>query len=262
MPCEQVRFSISSGGIAAITLDDPASKNALSNPVIEELAHLFHRCEYDPQVKMVLLRGANGAFSSGGNIRTLKEQIDRRSWDRGALGHLCDAGRRLKDLSKPTVCVIEGTTAGAGVSLAMACDFSIAARGCKFTCAFINLALVPDTGGTELLVRTAGVCRAKRLLLTGEVFTAEEAEQWGIITWAVPAEELPDRVEALCGKLCRTSPAAYQKIKTLINRCAYPDFDANLLGEAEYQYQSLRSADHQEGVSAFLEKRAPKFHRD
>lgn len=262
MSCEQVRFSISTDGTATITLDDPASRNALSNPVIEELARLFHRCEYDARVKLVLLRGGNGAFSSGGNIHTLKEQIDQRSWDREALGHLCDAARRLKDFSKPTVCVIEGTTAGAGVSLAMACDFSIAVQGCKFTCAFINLALVPDTGGTELLVRTAGVCRAKRLLLTGEVFTAEEAEQWGIITWAVSPEELADKVEALCKKLCRTSPAAYQKIKALINRCAYPDFDANLLGEAEYQYQSLLSADHREGVSAFLEKRAPIFHRD
>lgn len=261
MACDQVRFSISPAGIAAITLDDPASKNALSNPVIEELARIFFLCEQDESVKLVLLRGAGGAFSSGGNIRTLKEQIDRRAWDKGTLAHLCDAARRLKDLSKPTVCVIEGTAAGAGVGLAMACDFSIAVQGSKFTCAFINLALVPDAGSTELLVRTAGVCRAKELLLLGGVFTAEEAARWGVISWAVPKEALEERVDALCKKLLAASSTAYGRIKTLVNRCAYPDFDGNLLGEAEYQYASLISDDHKEGVCAFLEKRTPDFSR-
>lgn len=259
MSCDQVRFSVSAEGVATITLDDPISRNALSNSVIEELARLFHLCEYDSCVKLVILRGANGTFSSGGNIRTLKEQIDNHSWDRGALGHLCDAGRRLKDLSKPTVCVIDGPVAGAGISLAMACDFSIAAETTKFTFAFINLALVPDTGASELLVRTAGVCKAKELLLTDAVFSAEDAAKWQLITWALPPEDVEQRLEKLVKKLLNTSPAAYRRIKTLINQCAYPQYDATLSREAEYQYDAFLSEDHREGVNAFLEKRIPKF---
>lgn len=259
MACDQVRLTVDADGLATITLDDPQSKNALSNDVIKELDRVFQYCEYADEVKMVMLRGANGAFSSGGNIRTLKEQIDKQSWDRSAVGQLCDAGRQLKDMTKPTICVIEGTTAGAGVSLAMLCDFSIAAEDAKFTCAFINLALVPDTGCTELLIRTAGVCKAKELLLTGGVFTAKEAQQWGVITWAVPREELEERVAKLVKKLRMTSPAAYRRVKTLINRSAYPNFDANLLGEGEYQYDALLSEDHKEGVNAFLEKRPPNY---
>lgn len=260
MACQQVKFHVENG-IGTILLDDPDSKNALSPDVIEELARLFAVCEYDEEVHIVVLRGAGGTFSSGGNIRSLKEQIVNHSFKRDSLGNLGDAARRLKDLSKPTICVVEGAAAGAGVSLAMNCDFSIASEKAKFTCAFVNLALVPDTGGTELLVKTAGVNKAKELLLGGGLFTAKEAQDWGVITWAVEEDKVEQKLNELIDKLLHTSPEAYRRIKTLIHRCAYPNFDAGLAGETEYQYESCISEDHKEGVFAFLEKRKPDFHK-
>ncbi|MGI6404776.1 MAG: enoyl-CoA hydratase/isomerase family protein [Oscillospiraceae bacterium] len=258
MDCKQIGFQIKDR-LATIILDDKESANALSEDVISELAAVLERCEFDDAVGAVLIRGANNTFCSGGNIRAMQQQAQTGSYSRLALGRLGDAAMRLKNMSKPTICAIEGACAGAGMSLAMACDFSIAREDAKFTFAFINLALVPDMGGTALLVKSAGVNKAKELMLGGGVFLGTEAAQWGIITKAVPADRFEEQVEKTCQKLLATAPVAYSRIKTMINRCAFPGFDAGLQNEMEYQYASYFSKDHVEGVNAFLEKRRPKF---
>lgn len=245
--------------LATVELDNPKSANALSDGVISDLAAVFELCEFDDNVGAVLVRGANNNFCSGGDIRTLKEQAATGSYSRLSLGRLGDAALRLKNMGKPTICAIEGACAGAGVSLAMACDFSIATLDSKFSFAFINLALVPDMGGTAQLIKTAGLNKAKELLLGGGVFSGKQAQDWGIITSAVSKEEFHEAVEKLCKKLLATAPTAYRRIKNMINRCAFPGYEASLQQEMEYQYASYFTDDHVEGINAFLEKRRANF---
>lgn len=247
------------GRLSVLTLDDKNSANALSNEVIADLATAMEFCEYDEGIGAILIEGANDTFCSGGDIRALKEQADNNAFSRLPLGRLGDAAIRLKNMSKPTICAIQGACAGAGVSLAMTCDFSIAKENAKFTFAFVNLALVPDMGATALLVKSTGVNKAKELLLGGGVFSGKEAADWGIVTKAVPEAEWLAEVEATCKKMLAAPHAAYARIKTMINRCTFPGYDAELCNEAEYQYASYRSADHVEGINAFIEKRQPRF---
>lgn len=256
---DKVRLVIEDDGTGIITLDDPKNKNALSDPVIEQLHKAVHECEYNDKIKIVILRGENGALSAGGDIGSLKAKIDANAFEREHLGLLCDIARGLKDMSKPTMSIADGIVAGAGISLCTVCDISIVTETSTFASGFTGLGLVPDAGGTELIIKNAGVARAKEIFMTGRVFSGKEAADWNIVTMAVPKEQFEETVAKMRKKLLSLSPTSFRKIKTMINRVAYPDFDQTLLVEGEYQYASMFTEDHKEGVNAFLEKRKANF---
>jgi 2-(1,2-epoxy-1,2-dihydrophenyl)acetyl-CoA isomerase len=248
-------------GIGLITLNDPENRNIISGVIVDELEQCLDACAENPDVRVIVLKGAGKAFSAGGNINRMKERIDAGRYAEYGTGirKLSRIVVRLRNIRKPIIAAIHGAAAGGGLNLALACDFRIAADDTKFVFAFVNIGLVPDVGGPLPLVRIAGVARATELLMTGRRFTAREASDWGLINEAVPLEELEEATMKLAAKLSQGPTLSYGCIKAMINRVAFSGLELELDNEAEYQVLCAGSEDHKEGVNAFLEKRIPVF---
>lgn len=263
---EQLVLYESNEGIGTILLNDPAKLNAFSQPLASALAEALETAWHDSSVRAVVIRGAGGNFSAGGDLKSMKARVD--CYHRGIepdsdvsknmrkLGRIVQIVRRM---NKPVIAWLEGAVAGGGLSLAMACDFSIADEACKFVFAFTNIALAPDMGSSLLLCRRTGVPRAAELLMTGSRFSGRQAADWGIITEAVTAEALEERVHSLARKLSKGPTRSYVAVKEAINHVAYGSLDEVLEAEAITQSSLARSEDHMEAVTAFLEKRPALF---
>jgi 2-(1,2-epoxy-1,2-dihydrophenyl)acetyl-CoA isomerase len=167
--------------------------------------------------------------------------------------------RRLQALPKPVIARVRGIAAGAGANLALACDLVVAGRSASFLQAFVNIGLVPDSGGTWLLPRTVGSARAMGLAMLGEKLPAERAEQWGLIWKCVDDERLDAEVDALAVRLAGMPTRALAAIKQSIRHAATATLDAQLDLERDLQTRLGASHDYAEGVDAFLNKRAPRF---
>ena len=247
-------------GVARLTLNRPDKLNSFTRVMHAELAEAIGMIERDTSVRAVLLQGAGRAFCAGQDLADL-------SFDPKApteLGELIDTTfnplvRRLQALPKPVVARIQGVAAGAGANLALACDLVIAARSASFLQAFVNIGLVPDSGGTWFLPRTVGTARAMGLAMLGEKLPAEKAEQWGLIWKCVDDERLDAEVDVLTARLAVMPTAALAGIKHAIREAATQTLDAQLDLERDLQRRMGASHDYNEGVSAFLAKRAPRF---
>ena len=247
-------------GVARLTLNRPDKLNSFTRVMHAELAEAIGMIERDTSVRAVLLQGAGRAFCAGQDLADL-------SFDPKApteLGELIDTTfnplvRRLQALPKPVVARIQGVAAGAGANLALACDLVIAARSASFLQAFVNIGLVPDSGGTWFLPRTVGTARAMGLAMLGEKLPAEKAEQWGLIWKCVDDERLDAEVDALTARLAVMPTAALAGIKHAIREAATQTLDAQLDLERDLQRRMGASHDYNEGVAAFLAKRAPRF---
>lgn len=262
---EFIQISVENG-VGRILLNDPPKRNALSQPMARELNEALEAFRFDPAVRVVLLRGANGYFCAGGDVQGMKRRVDafaqglRPETDtRANMANLNRLVLTIRQMEKPVVSWIEGACAGGGVSLAMASDFSIAEEGCKMTCAFTGVGLAPDMGSTLLMTCRVGPARATDLFMTGRRFTAEDAEQWNLITRAVPADELEAAVEKQVAQLAAGPTCSYAEIKAAINRIVYPDLYQVMASEADCAERLTHTADHAEAVNAFLEKRRPVF---
>lgn len=263
---EQLVLYEKKAGIGTIILHDPAKMNAFSQPLASALAEALEDMWYDASVRTVVIRGAGGNFSAGGDLKGMKARVD--SYRQG-IEPVSDVGKNMRNLSrvvqivrrmnKPVIAWLEGAVAGGGLSLAMACDFSIADEACKFVFAFANIALAPDMGSSLFLCQRAGVPRVTELLMTGSRFTGRQAADWGIITGAVAAEALEGRVASLAKKLSEGPTRSYAAVKEAINRIAYGGLDEVLETEAITQSLLTRTEDHMEAVSAFWEKRPASF---
>jgi 2-(1,2-epoxy-1,2-dihydrophenyl)acetyl-CoA isomerase len=166
---------------------------------------------------------------------------------------------RLVDFPRPTIAMVDGVAVGAGTNLALCCDLVIASDRARFGELFNKIGLVPDGGGTWLLPRLVGMARAKELIYTGDVFDATEAERLGLVNRVVPAAELQRETRALAEKIVAGPSAAQRLAKHMLNRAATTDLASALDLEAYSQGLSITSDDHQEGLAAFFEKRAPRF---
>lgn len=263
---EQLVLYEKNNGIGTILLNDPAKMNAFSQPLASALTAALEDMWHDAAVRTVVIRGAGGNFSAGGDLKSMKARVDcyRRGIepdsDVGAnmrnLGRIVQIVRRM---GKPVIAWLEGAVAGGGLSLAMACDFSIADETCKFVFAFTNIALAPDMGSSLFLCRRTGVPRAAELLMTGSRFTGRQAADWGVITEAVKSEDLEEKVNSLARKLSKGPTRSYAAVKEAINHVAYGSLDETLESEAIIQSSLTRSEDHMEAVTAFLEKRPAFF---
>ena len=246
--------------VGYITLNNPTMMNPVTAEVTRDLITCLSYCERTDDIRCVVLRGAGGNFSAGGNVKAMKERLDKGiNTTKEGIRVGGEFITRLKTISKPTIAWIEGAAAGVGCSMAMACDFSIASEDSKFVFAFINIGFVPEGGIVYLLNKAAGPVKATELLMSGRKFTGAEAEQWGIITKAVPAAELEETVQKYIKKYSNGPSVAYAQLKKLINDNCYHELNACMQGEVAAQDVCSRSADHYEAVTAFCEKRKHVF---
>ena len=253
-------------GIAMIILNDPEKMNALSQPLAAELSKTLAGLRYDSAVKVIVLRGANGTFCAGGDVKSMKKRVESYAQGLKAESNVTENIWKLsalvltiREMPQPVIAWIEGACTGGGLSLAMACDFSFAAEEVKMSTSFIGIGLAPDMGSSLMITSRAGIARATDLFMTGRRFSARDAEVWGIITHCVPAEELEAAVRKQAQTLADGPVLAYAEVKTAINDAAYGALYQRMGREAAAADRLAHSSDHAEAVSAFLEKRSPVF---
>ena len=244
--------------VLTITLNRPESYNALNEAMKKELNDAFREAEKDAGVRCVVLRGAGEkAFCSGqdlkehsGSKRSLKESLEQ------SYNPLI---RKMRSIEKPVIGMINGVAAGAGLSIALACDMRIMADNAKLIEVFIRIGLVPDSGSHWFLPRLVGMAKAFEFAATGRDIDAAEAERVGLVNRAVPARDLEKTVMELAGRLAKAPTRSIGLIKRTLNRSLSSDLDALLDYEAVVQEIASNTEDHKEGVKAFLEKREAKF---
>jgi 2-oxoglutaroyl-CoA hydrolase len=241
-------------GVVTITLDAPEKLNRVPLAARDELAALFDRLSADEAVRAIVITGAGDkAFSAGGDIRAF---LDR---DPAALSRLAWNVAAPERCSKPVIAKLRGFVLGVGFELAMASDFRIASEDVKVGLPEIRLGMIPGSGGTQRLARVAGLGRAKDMILRGRQIPAGEAHGYGILTEVHPADELDAAVDGLVAELLALSPLALAMGKRVLNHA----YEAPLASGLEIEglaYGLLRSSDDfHEGVTAFVEKRDPRF---
>lgn len=249
------------GGVAAITLNRPQALNALNVALGRELLRAFEWVRSEPSVRAVVLTGAGRAFSAGGDLRDLQAAAgtpEGRDFVAG-VGRITLA---MATLEKPVIAAVNGVAAGAGFNLALAADLILAADTAKFTQAFVRVGLLPDAGGCYFLPRAVGMAKAKELIFTGDTIDAAEAERLGLINRVVPAGELMAEAMKLARRLAAGPSRAIGMAKAVLHRGAGASLPDVIDMEATAQGLLMYTADHREGVAAFLEKREPRFTGD
>jgi 2-(1,2-epoxy-1,2-dihydrophenyl)acetyl-CoA isomerase len=250
------------GAATWITLDRPDALNALDTPVKEVLAGALREAAGDPGVRAVALTGRGRAFCVGQDLRELAQGYrEGRAPDFAAEleRHYAPICRLLAEMPKPTVAVVNGVAAGAGVSLALACDLRLASGAARWRLAFSGIGLIPDAGSTWHLPRLVGLSRAMELALLGDWVDADQALQFGLVNRVWPAEDLQREAEAAVAALAAGPTLAFARTKALFRDHLAVDLAGALAGEAEAQVASGQTKDHLEGAIAFLEKRPPSF---
>ncbi len=243
-------------GILTITLDRPDSLNALNGTMRRELLTAFKAAGRDDAVRAVVLTGAGRGFCSGADLRGGASEREFRRVITTEYNPLILA---IRSLPKPVIAAVNGVAAGAGVSLALACDLVYAAEGARFVLAFVRIGLVPDSGVTRTLVRALGRHRAAGLIFSGEPISAGEAQQAGLVNAVVAPDRLAAHVADVAAKLAAGPTRAIGYAKRLINGAEEDGLEGSLAVEAAFQELAGRTQDHAEGVAAFTEKRDPRF---
>jgi 2-(1,2-epoxy-1,2-dihydrophenyl)acetyl-CoA isomerase len=252
-----IRYEVEDA-VATITLDRPEAFNALTIAMRRELLAAFREAARDGSVRVVILTGAGRAFCAG---QDLKERLEPDAAPlieeiRERYNPLIRVMRRLR---QPIIAAINGVAAGAGASLALACDLRIAAEGSRIDLAFGRVGLIPDSGTTWSLPRLVGAAKAAELALLNEPLPAEDARQFGLVAKVVPADALMDEARAMAGRLAALAPVAMTLTKRALDYGQSTDLDSALDYEAMLQGVAGRTADHAEGLRAFVEKRPPRF---
>lgn len=248
-----------SDGVATITLDRPEARNAIDLVMRRELLAALDELEADATTRVVILTGAGGHFSAGGDVKTMAAKRQTAAEGRARVESLNRFLIRLFEYPKPTIAMVDGFAVGAGCNIALACDMVIASDRARFGEVFARIGLVPDGGGTWLLPRLVGLAKAKELVFSADIIDAAEALRIGLVNRVVPAAELRAATQALAARITAGPPGALALAKALLNRSETVDLATALGFEAYAQAQAITSDDHAEGVRAFLEKRPPRF---
>lgn len=250
------------GGVAVITLNRPEVLNAFDDELGQAAVQAVRKAAEDESVRCIVITGAGRAFSAGEDLGALAEGYKD--------GKVPDLGRTLVDrynplikairaAPKPVVAAVNGVAAGAGASLALACDYRIASEHAKLVLAFIKVGLVPDSGGVWFLANMVGTARAWELASTGNPVGGDEAIRLGLFTKLVPADEFESTWRSFAAELAAGATRAYAITKRLVQEAASRSLDEQLDDEVNAQSEAGQTADHLEGVQAFLTKRPPNF---
>lgn len=251
-------------GIGWITMNRPEALNALNDDVRAGLLKASAQLEHDAAARCVVLRGAGDHFMAGGDI---KRFYDRVTNDQAGHAAQMEAGVNaihavnyaFRRMAKPTICAIQGAAAGYGLSLAMTTDLAIAADDAFFTLAYANIGFSADGGSTYLLPRIVGTRKALEIAFLAERFNAQKALELGIVNWVVPRAQLEAETLKLATRLANGPTIAYAQVKRLMHDSLQNNFDSQLHREAEAMAVCAATADHREGIIAFVEKRKPVF---
>jgi 2-(1,2-epoxy-1,2-dihydrophenyl)acetyl-CoA isomerase len=247
-------------GVQTLTLNDPTKFNALSNDMLAALNDALRTADRDAAVRAVVLTGAGTGFCSGADISEFNVSDNGRT-DAGE--HLRQRFApiilRMRSMEKPVLAAINGVAAGAGLSLALACDLRFAAESARLVVAFVKIGLVPDAGMMYFLPRLIGPGKSLELAWTGDAISATEAYDLGMLNKVLPDDEVVGKTQDLAARLARGPAKTLALIKRAINQAHELPLERVLEMEANYQTIASRAPDFAEGVAAFREKRAPRF---
>ena len=259
MSYENILFS-SDEGIARITLNRPDRLNSFTDAMHAEIRDALAKVKGDASLRVLLLTGAGRGFCAGQDLSE-GEVPPGKPID---IGGIIERSYKplvlaLRSLPMPVVCAVNGVAAGAGANVALACDIVVAAKSASFIQAFCKIGLLPDAGGTYFLPRLVGSARARGLALLGDKLSGEQAAEWGLIWKCVDDDALTATVEALLRQLAAAPTRALAATKEALDAASGNTLEAQLNCERDLQQTLGRSADFQEGVAAFREKRPPRF---
>ncbi len=250
--------------VLKITMNRPEVYNAFDDTMLDEMGEALETAAEDKTVRCVVITGAGRAFGSGQDLRTFGAiHASRGDAPLKVSDHLHRYHRMvyaIRQMPKPVIAAVHGVAAGASCNLALACDMRIAAENARFIEAFARIGLVPDAGGGYFLPRLVGIGKAMELAMLADEVSGQEAERLGLVNRCVPLDEFEEATTAFAQRLANGPTQAYALIKELMNKSLESDLKTILKLEGELQDIAINTADHREGVTAFLEKRSPHYH--
>ncbi len=253
------------GPVVTLTLNRHETRNAISeDEMVEAMVAACDRINADQSVRVAILTGAGSAFSSGGNVKDMR---DKKGMFAGSATEIRDGYRNgiqriplaVHNLEVPIIAAVNGPAIGAGCDLTMMCDMRIASEKALFAESFVKVGLIPGDGGAWFLPRVIGISRANEMAFTGEPVNAAKALEWGMVSQVVPPEELMTAARALADRVAANPAHALRLTKSLIREAGQTDLPSILEMSASYQALAHKTEDHLEAVNAMLEKRPPEF---
>jgi len=249
--------------VAVLTLNRPDRLNAMSPPMLDALLEALPRLAADPEIGVVVLTGAGRGFCAGGDVKAMaegRESIGTTLEEKAqGLRSRMEVSRWLHEMPKPTIAMVRGAAAGAGLSLALACDLRVASDSARFATAFARVGYSGDFGGSWFLTQLVGPAKARELYFTADIMDAQQALALGIVNRVVPDVRLEDETMALAARLARGPRIAYRYMKRNFNAAESGTLKDLLDLEAWHHTRCGMTEDHREAAKAFVEKREPVF---
>ncbi|KAF0972184.1 hypothetical protein FDP41_009492 [Naegleria fowleri] len=252
---QNILFEKRENGVAIITLNRPSQLNALCKQLVQELAQVVSLCEKDSSVRVMIITGSKKAFAAGADIKEMSTMTSMQVYQENLFGEL----EVVAKARKPIIAAVNGYALGGGCELAMMCDFIIAGDSAKFGQPEIKLGTIPGIGGTQRLTKAIGKAKAMEWNLTGELYGAEEAEKAGLVSRIVKSDQLLEETIKIADKIASFSQPIAQFAKACVQKAHEMSLQEGLDYERKLFMSTFSTKDQKEGMSAFVEKRPPKF---